>query len=420
VQGSIWQPPSYRTVSQLPTEGAADSVKGLSGNLVQKLQQVMDAAKRGSEAAKLAHVAACKAAGQFQASTSHAVVDRAGAVAASGRGEQMPEQQGREGAVYAAGTASLAALTTHPAAAAAASHTAEQLAVVQACGGGVVTAGWQPSLTAASVASDDSRRCSSSLSVPSHYTAHSQGRLSAMEISSAGSNSCSSTSSYASAEPDAESAAAAAADKEHADMQLPASVLEELLSATAELDSGDHTAGPAAGIASAAAAARCARSASDLAAAAEAAMVAFGTDAEHAAAPEARQQRPPAPAPHISNRAPTCSSTYSTTLCSSLADTAQSALSYTLPGHLLLRTPFVGLHNDHSDYVAEAIRKYHGMPACKALCFVAQSRYTAAYKPDGARKKLAWQGRPVRKQQNGLMGWAAAYNVAHITACKTA
>jgi hypothetical protein len=175
-------------------------------------------------------------------------------------------------------------------------------------------------------------------------------------------------------------------------MQLPASVLEELLSATAELDSGNDTAGPAVGMASAAAAARTARTASDLAAAAAAAMAAFGADAENAVAPEARQQRPPAPAPHISNRVPACSSTHSTTVCSSLADTAQSALSYTLPGHLLLRTPFVGLHDDHDDYVAEAIRKFHGMPACNGLYFVHQSRYTAAFKEDGARKKLVWQG----------------------------
>jgi hypothetical protein len=67
-------------------------------------------------------------------------------------------------------------------------------------------------------------------------------------------------------------------------------------------------------------------------------------------------------------------------------------LSYALPAHLLLRTPFVGLHNDHSDYVAEAIWKYHGMPNCRDLCFVAQSRYAAVFKPDGAKKKLVWQG----------------------------
>jgi hypothetical protein len=246
----------------------------------------------------------------------------------------------------------------------------------------------QPSLAAAAAAVDSkSSRCSSSLSELSHHSSGSQGWLSAMQVSSAGS--CSS-SSYASAEPYSEDAAAAAVQKDVAfDMQLPASVLEELLSATAELDSGKD-ADPA-GTAGAAAAAHCAP---QVAAAAAAAMAAFAADAAAAAAaagkddadtPEARQQLPPAPAP--------CSrpsSAHSATICSSLADTAQSALSYALPGHLLLRTPFVGLQGDDDDYVAEALELYYGADACKDLVHVQGRRYVAARKQGGAKKRLVW------------------------------
>lgn len=342
-----WQQPRDGTASQPSAAATAGSTQGLSGQLLQQLQRLKAAALQDSQAARLAHVAACKAAGLGQVSDEHAVISSATAVGVSGSDELQQRQQLSQSMVKEAGG----------------------------------TAG-----------NGDSTRCSS-LSGLSHHTSSTQGRLDAMRISSGGS--CSSSSSCASAEPDPEYAA----KQDAADMQLPASVLEELLMATAAVDSKKDATNPAASTASAAAAA--AKTPLELAAAAAAAVAAFAADADAAAAaaahddddddddatPEARQQLPPAPAPHSRP-----SSALSTALCSCLADTAQSTLSYALPGHLLLRTPFVGLHADDNDYVAEAIAHWHGMDACKDMMFVNSSRYLAARKPNGAKKRLVWRG----------------------------
>lgn len=85
----------------------------------------------------------------------------------------------------------------------------------------------------------------------------------------------------------------------------------------------------------------------------------------------------------------------------SLADTAQSRLirTHALPQHLLLRTPYVGVRSGDVDYIAQALRDWHGRQNSQDLMYVRHARSYHAERAVKARRRLGWRQQQLGEEQ---------------------